>query len=132
MKRSIWIFSLASISMSILVFAAPLVAADSSTTPEKQDYVLLVEVRVKPESVTDFEQAISVIVPFTRAESGNLAYIVHQSLEDPADFMVYEHWQTDEDHARHLLSSTFINYSRFVAPMIMSGYPIRKKMIILN
>lgn len=136
LKRTIWTIGLLSLSMNTMALTAPFVAqgvaAASAATPEKQDYVLFVDVRVKPESVTDFKQAILAIVSSTRAENGNLAYIVHQSPEDPTDFMVYEHWLTDEDHARHLHSSIFVNYSRAVAPMIANGYPIRKRMIVLN
>jgi quinol monooxygenase YgiN len=103
-----------------------------AAAPNKVDYVLFVEVKVKPESVLDFKEALLSVVAPTRAEPGNYAYIVHQSPTDPTDFMFYEHWQSDEYHERHLQSPCFLNYSNIVTPMMEPGYPIRKKMIDLD
>lgn len=96
------------------------------------DYVLIVEVKVKPEVVAQFKDALLSIVAPTRLEDGNLAYIAHQSPDDPTDFMVYEHWESDEAHVQHLQSPMFVNYSKMVAPMIEAGYPVRKKMIEID
>ena len=70
--------------------------------PGKADYVLFVEVKVKPETVDDFKEALLSRVAPTRIEDGNLAYIAHQSPDDPTDFIVDEHWKTDDAHTRHL------------------------------
>lgn len=131
------VFAIGILSLTVNCFTAGVVYAQNASdiqaaAPIKSDYVLFVEVKVKPENVLDFKKALLSIVASTQVEVGNLAYIVHQSPDDQTDFMVYEHWQSDADHVLHLQNPTFVNYSKTVAPMMETGYPIRKKMIDLE
>ena len=49
--------------------------------------------------------ALQAIVPPTLQEPGCLAYDLHQSVTEPAVFMFFERWESDEALAAHAASS---------------------------
>jgi quinol monooxygenase YgiN len=100
--------------------------------PDKEDYVLVVTIKVKTEQVVDFKTAILDVVDRVHDEDGNLAYIVHQSPTDATDFVIYEHWQTDEAHKNHLNKPFMVDFFKKTGSMAEAGFPSRKKYIDLE
>lgn len=113
------------------IFLATGAHADQRAS-RRDDYSLFVAVKVRPGTVASFKKALLSIVEESRAEEGNLGYLVLQSPEDPTQFAVYERWESDAAHERHVHQPFFVEYARTVGPMIEKGYPIRKKYLELE
>lgn len=62
-------------------------------------------VRVKAGSEAQARSVLQSIVAPTLEEPGCLAYDLHQSLTDAAEFMFYERWESDAALAAHAASS---------------------------
>ncbi|HUR36040.1 MAG TPA: putative quinol monooxygenase [Vicinamibacterales bacterium] len=62
-------------------------------------------IRVKPGSEARARAVLQSIVAPTLAEPGCLAYDLHQSADDPAQFMFYERWSSDAALAEHAAST---------------------------
>jgi quinol monooxygenase YgiN len=45
------------------------------------------------------------LVPQTRKEAGCLAYQLHQSISNPNDLFIYEHWKSKEAFDFHMRTS---------------------------
>jgi autoinducer 2-degrading protein len=64
-------------------------------------FVVTVSVRVKPEFIAGFIEAIKANGRGTRTEPGNLRFDVLQNPADPAEFMLYEVYRAEEDLRSH-------------------------------
>ncbi|MCE5230626.1 antibiotic biosynthesis monooxygenase [bacterium] len=64
-------------------------------------FVVTVNVRVKPEFVADFIEAIEANHLGTRTEPGNLRFDVMQNPADPAEFLLYEVYRSEEGMRAH-------------------------------
>lgn len=73
----------------------------SSETP----VTVLAIIRVKPGSESEARTMLSSIVPDTLQEPGCLAYDLHQSISDPAEFLFYERWSSDAALDAHAAST---------------------------
>ncbi len=62
-------------------------------------------IRVKVGHEERARAVLQSIVPPTLQEPGCLAYDLHQSVTDPAEFMFFERWESDEALAAHAASS---------------------------
>jgi len=104
----------------------------SSQAPKTPDFVIIADVKVKPNKVLEFKKTVIPYAEETRKESGTLAYIVHQSPDDPTEFKTYEHWKSDEGRAAHLAAPHTVTFFKKVTPFFEPGYPIRHKVVELR
>ncbi len=66
---------------------------------------VIARIRVKPGLEQQALQVLQSIVAPTREEPGCLAYDLHQSMADPAEFLFYEGWATEAALAAHAASN---------------------------
>lgn len=64
-------------------------------------FVITVNVRVKPEYVDEFTDAILANARGARTEPGNIRFDVLQSPADPTEFLLYEVYRGEEDLRAH-------------------------------
>lgn len=80
--------------------------------------VTTVLVKVKPEYISSFiEETIKNHQNSTK-EPGNRRFDVLQSSDDPADFLLYEAYETAEDAAAHKKTAHYEAWRDAVAPMM--------------
>jgi len=68
----------------------------------EQKVTVLARFRAKPGLEQRVRQEILSLVAPTRAEAGCFNYDLHQSSEDPAQFVLYENWRSKKDLDEHL------------------------------
>ncbi|MFC4235195.1 putative quinol monooxygenase [Thalassospira xianhensis] len=66
-----------------------------------QQLTVLAIARAKPGKENELGKRLLVLVEPSRAEEGCISYEIHQSNDDPAIWMAYENWRSDEDLALH-------------------------------
>jgi autoinducer 2-degrading protein len=81
-------------------------------------HVTCVHVRVKPEAVEAFIDAIRENHENSVREPGNRRFDVLQDPEDPTRFMLYEAYTTAEDAAAHKTTAHYLKWRDTVADMM--------------
>lgn len=71
-------------------------------------HILLVILEAKPGKEQALKEALTALIEPTRQEEGCLCYVLHESPDNPAQFMFYENWANKEAHAKHLQTSHFV------------------------
>ena len=87
--------------------------------PAKQ-VTVVAKVQAKPGCEQRVHQELVNLLAPTRSEAGCINYDLHQSLDDPAVFLFYENWTTEEDLQRHL-SAPHIKAWFALAPTLLAG-----------
>ena len=59
-------------------------------------------IKAKDGLVEKVREAIEALVAPTRSESGCINYDLHQSIDEPSLFMLYENWTSKKDLDEHL------------------------------
>jgi len=77
--------------------------------------VMLVHVHVKPEYIQDFIEASRENHEASVLESGNRRFDVLQSGDDPARFILYEAYASDEDAIAHKQTAHYLRWRERVA-----------------
>lgn len=62
---------------------------------------LVVYSRAKPGMEEELGKRLLTLVEPSRAEEGCISYDIHQSNDDPAVWMAYENWRSEDDLALH-------------------------------
>ena len=78
-------------------------------------YVVSVTVHVKPEPVEQFIEATLDNARNTRAEPGNVRFDASQVADNPAQFLLYEVYQTPDDFAQHQQTEHYLRWKQTVA-----------------
>jgi autoinducer 2-degrading protein len=78
-------------------------------------FVMAVTVFVEPSKVDDFVEAILDNARASREEPGNLRFDVVQSRDDPARFLLYEVYLTEEDFRTHQRTPHYLRFRERVA-----------------
>jgi autoinducer 2-degrading protein len=81
-------------------------------------YVVCVTIKVKPEFIEDFKEAIRLNHEGTRQEPNNLRFDVLQGDDDAGRFFLYEVYRTKEDFAYHQTTEHFAKWRSSVADMM--------------
>lgn len=71
---------------------------------------LLVSLKAKPKLVENLKQVLTDLAKASREESGCVAYHMHQSLDDPTQFMLYMQWKDVEAFDRHVQSQLVMQF----------------------
>ena len=78
--------------------------------------VATVDVWVKPEHINEFIKATTANHEASVNETGNMRFDVLQSTEDPAKFLLYEAYQTEEQAVAHKATAHYARWKETVAP----------------
>lgn len=78
-------------------------------------YVTIVTVSVKPENVEAFKEACRLNHENSIREPGNVRFDILQSADDPAKFVFYEAYKTQQDAAAHKETAHYLAWRDTVA-----------------
>lgn len=78
--------------------------------------VTLVHIRIKPEHVGDFIEAVRVNHEASVREHGNRRFDVLQSADNPTQFVLYKAYATAADAAAHKQTTHYLQWRDRVAP----------------
>jgi len=78
-------------------------------------YVVCVRVRVKPDRIGDFTNAILENARGTRQEPGNLRFDVLREAADPTRFFLYEVYRSADDFGAHQKTPHYLAWREKVA-----------------
>lgn len=73
-------------------------------------FVITVSVRVKDENIEEFKKSILANAHGARAEAGNLRFDVLQSQADPAEFMLYEVYRSEDAFKEHQKTEHYLTW----------------------
>src|SRR5215467_13970637 len=76
--------------------------------------------RARRSKVAEAREALFALVAPTRAEKGCINYDLHQSDEDPTQFVFYENWETDAALEAHA-NSPHLQAFRKISATILDG-----------
>lgn len=82
-------------------------------------HVLMVHIRVKPEAIELFKEAILENARNSIREEGVVRFDVFQQADDPTRFSLVEVYRTPEDHARHRETAHYQKWRDSVAEMMV-------------
>jgi quinol monooxygenase YgiN len=63
---------------------------------------VVLELKVKPESVDTVTAMFKEILPDTRAYAGCEGITLHSNVDDPSNMILLERWQTREHHEKYM------------------------------
>lgn len=78
-------------------------------------YVTIVYTSVKPEKVEAFKEACRLNHENSIREPGNIRFDILQSADDPAKFVFYEAYKTQQDAATHKETAHYLAWRNTVA-----------------
>jgi quinol monooxygenase YgiN len=64
----------------------------------QKSYTVVVVLEAKPGKQDELKSALKAVIEPSRNESTNLEYRLHQDLNNPAQFVLYENWISKEAH----------------------------------
>lgn len=64
--------------------------------------VVVARLKAKPGKESELEAELKALIPQTHREPGCLLYRLHRAVEDPARFVFYEHWASEEAFNAHM------------------------------
>ena len=114
--------------MSLQTFfacSAPLRASESQILSENQSnpIVVIAIAKIKPGREAEFQQAVSLILPPTRKESGNRSFAYHQSTENVGEFAFIEQWASQEALDTHMKTPHMQAFFAAVGTLFEPGFP---------
>ena len=91
-----------------------------------------VHVWVKPEHIAEFKEASIVNHKASTKEPGNLRFDVLQDIDDPAKFVLYEAYETEEAVVAHKLTEHYQVWRDTVAGWMARPREGKKHMILAH
>ena len=80
---------------------------------------LCAEFTARPGHEADVERLVAGLAGRVRQESGNVSFIVHRRLDDPAAFFVYEEYADDAAFAAHIQADYGVAFNAELAAHIV-------------
>ena len=65
-------------------------------------YTVIVVLEAQAGKELQLQSALEAVIKPSRSEKGCLEYRLHQSLDNPAQFVFYENWESKEKHLAHM------------------------------
>lgn len=78
----------------------------------------------KPDCSQALEDALKVIVAPSRAEETNLEYRLHQSKNNPCEFILYENWTSEEKHQEQFQKLYIIELANKLENLLAKPYQV--------
>ncbi|MCX4035076.1 putative quinol monooxygenase [Aeromonas caviae] len=87
--------------------------------------IVIAQLEAKPEYAEQFRAALEPLIAATLQEPGCLRYQLHQSLESPHSWMLYEVWESDAALSAHQGQPHFTEFVAKAEPWF-AGSTIRR------
>ena len=79
---------------------------------------IVANIIAKADTIDLVKAELEKLIPITRAEEGCINYDLHQDNENPAHFLFYENWTSEELLRKHLGSAHVCRYRENTASLI--------------
>ncbi|MDX3772493.1 putative quinol monooxygenase [Chromatiaceae bacterium AAb-1] len=112
-------FAVLGISMVLSLLSGSVSAADKSLSHNKQAsiYAVMATITVKPEAFEQFVKETLPLIEKSRAEEGLTIYQLHQSRENPLQFMWYEHFNNKDAFDFHVQTAHVSSWAKIVGDL---------------
>src|SRR4029453_11133108 len=75
----------------------------STPTDTRRDLITVIaHMRAKPGKQQELREALEGLIETTSKEAGYVNYDLHQGIEDPDLFYLYENWESVDTHETHM------------------------------
>lgn len=112
-------FAVIAMTMSLTALSGSVYAADKSLSHNQQQstYAVMATITVKPEAFEQFVKETLPLIEKSRAEEGLTIYQLHQSKENPLQFMWYEHFNDKAAFDFHVQSAHVSSWAKIVGDL---------------
>jgi quinol monooxygenase YgiN len=97
----------------------------STNSMSQEKVTVIAHIEVKPGAEEAFLQSGQIVVAATRAESACLNYDLHQSADDPTQFVFYENWTSLAGLDQHAKSDHIQTFRASIADLIAKPVEIK-------
>ncbi len=88
-------------------------------TDDRRDLLTVIaHMRAKPGREQDLRDALTSLVEPTSKEGGYVNYDLHQSVEDPGAFFLYENWESAEKLDAHLAAPHLVHFADIMGDLL--------------
>jgi quinol monooxygenase YgiN len=87
-------------------------------------YVVIAILDAKPGKENELAEALKTVVSPSRAETTCLEYRLHQSIDNPSQFIFYEIWVSKEKHAEQFNKPYIIELGKKLEPLLGKSYQV--------
>jgi quinol monooxygenase YgiN len=94
-------------------------SAFADSTDAKDERALFAYLKVQPGTEQQFLDFSKNVIEESRKESGCLIYILHESEQDPQQFLIYELYKSDADLQAHRKSKYVVDFLNTVNPILV-------------
>lgn len=99
----------------------------TTPTDDRRDLLTVIAyMRAKPGKEADLRQALEALVEPTTKDAGYVNYDLHQSVEDPALFFLYENWESPEELDAHLATPHLQHFQSVMGDLLDGGLHINR------
>jgi quinol monooxygenase YgiN len=92
-----------------------------------QRVTIMFSCRAKTGLESRLRQVLADLIPPSRAEDGCLNYYMHESLEDPREFMLYMNWRDEAAFNRHVATPHVQAFDKeFGAELLAEPYKVSR------
>lgn len=91
---------------------------------KKSPWVVLAILKAKEGKETELKKLLTDIINPSRSESTCLQYHLHQDINNPAQFFLYEHWTSKDDHALQFSKNYIKNLVEKAETLLKEPYQV--------
>lgn len=81
-----------------MIFATVMTSIKKGSNLMEYPHTVVVILEAKPGKVTELKAALMTVAQHSRLENTNIEYRVHESIDNPGQFILYENWVSKEKH----------------------------------
>jgi quinol monooxygenase YgiN len=105
--------------LNVLIIPALFAATVSARAEVKNERALFAFLKVKAAMEQQFLSAAKTVIEKSRKESGCLVYTLHESEQDPQQFVFYELYKSDTDLQAHRKSKHVVDFLNTINPILV-------------
>ena len=99
----------------------------STPTDSRPDLVTVIaHMRAKPGQEDQLRQALEGLIEPTQQEEGYVNYDLHQDIEDPSLFYLYENWESVDTHEAHMNRPHLQDFASRLGDLVEGDLTVRR------
>jgi quinol monooxygenase YgiN len=97
----------------------------STPTDTRRDLITVIaHMRAKPGRQQQLREALEGLIDTTSKEPGYVNYDLHQGIEDPDLFYLYENWESVDTHETHMQAPHLQQFASIVDDLVDGGLTV--------
>lgn len=90
----------------------------------KKAYTVITTLQAKPEKAEALKQELINVIEPSRAEAACIEYRLHQDINDPTQFVLYENWASKEEHAQQFEKPYIVAFAQKAGDWLAKPYQV--------